>query len=99
MVVGGRRGKSHLLRERLGPFRDGTRKEREPPASWRGGESPGRRGWRMTAERISIAIPTGVLTKGALELLDRSGLVGLSAEELGRQLLVEGAGLRVILVR
>src|SRR3979409_1537481 len=53
----------------------------------------------MSAERISIAIPTGALTKGALELLDRSGLVGLSAEELGRQLLVEGGGLRVILVR
>lgn len=53
----------------------------------------------MNAERISIAIPTGVLTKGALQLLDRSGLVGLSAEELGRQLLVERSGLRVILVR
>jgi ATP phosphoribosyltransferase len=53
----------------------------------------------MSAERISIAIPTGVLTKGALQLLDRSGLVGLSAEELGRQLLVERSGLRVILVR
>ena len=53
----------------------------------------------MSAERISIAIPTGVLTKGALELLDRSGLAGLSAEELGRQLLVDRSGLRVILVR
>lgn len=53
----------------------------------------------MSAERISIAIPTGVLTKGALQLLDRSGLAGLSAEELGRQLLVERSGLRVILVR
>jgi ATP phosphoribosyltransferase len=53
----------------------------------------------MSAERVSIAIPTGVLTKGALELLDSSGLVGLSAEELGRQLLVERGGLRVILVR
>lgn len=51
------------------------------------------------SERISIAIPTGVLTKGTLELLDRSGLIRLSAEELGRQLLVERAGLRVILVR
>jgi ATP phosphoribosyltransferase len=53
----------------------------------------------MSAERISIAIPTGVLTKGALQLLDRSGLVALGAEELGRQLLVERSGLRVILVR
>jgi ATP phosphoribosyltransferase len=53
----------------------------------------------VSAERISIAIPTGVLTSGALKLLDRSGLVKLSAEELGRQLLVERSGLRVILVR
>jgi ATP phosphoribosyltransferase len=53
----------------------------------------------MSAERVSIAIPTGVLTKGALQLLDRSGLAALSAEELGRQLLVERSGLRVILVR
>ena len=53
----------------------------------------------MSGERISIAIPTGVLTGGALNLLDHSGLVKLSAEELGRQLLVERSGLRVILVR
>jgi ATP phosphoribosyltransferase len=53
----------------------------------------------MSGERISIAIPTGVLTNGALKLLERSGLVKLSAEELGRQLLVERSGLRVILVR
>jgi ATP phosphoribosyltransferase len=36
---------------------------------------------------------------GALELLARSGLVALTAEELGRQLLVERSGVRVILVR
>ncbi len=48
---------------------------------------------------VSIAVPTGVLMNGALEVLARSGLVSLSAEELGRQLLVERAGLRVILVR
>jgi ATP phosphoribosyltransferase len=53
----------------------------------------------MTSERISIAIPTGVLTNGALSLLARSGLVQLSPEELGRQLLVDRAGLRVVLVR
>src|ERR1700716_2311679 len=53
----------------------------------------------MSGERISIAIPTGVLTGGALNLLDHSGLVKLSAEELGRQLLVERSSLRVILVR
>ena len=48
---------------------------------------------------VSIAVPTGVLLNGALELLGRSNLVRLSAEELGRQLLVERAGVRVILVR
>src|SRR5438046_3005027 len=36
---------------------------------------------------------------GALALLTRSRLMSVSAEELGRQLLVERSGLRVILVR
>lgn len=53
----------------------------------------------MSGDAISIAIPTGVLTSGALELLRKSGLVNLSAEELGRRLLVERSGVRVILVR
>jgi ATP phosphoribosyltransferase len=48
---------------------------------------------------VSIAIPTGVLTGGAIELLARSGLVDLTPEELGRRLLIERSGLRVILVR
>jgi ATP phosphoribosyltransferase len=48
---------------------------------------------------VSIAIPTGVLTAGALDLLNRSGLAELSGDELGRRLLVETADLRVILVR
>lgn len=48
---------------------------------------------------VSIAIPTGVLMNDALGLLGRTGLVSLTAEELGRQLMVEGAGARVILVR
>jgi ATP phosphoribosyltransferase len=48
---------------------------------------------------VSIAVPTGALMNGALDLLGRSKLVALSAEELGRQLLVERAGVRVILVR
>lgn len=48
---------------------------------------------------ISIALPTGVLMPGALDLLGRSGLMTVTAEELGRQLLVERSGLRVILVR
>jgi ATP phosphoribosyltransferase len=48
---------------------------------------------------VSIAIPTGVLTAGALDLLNRSGLAELSGDEPGRRLLVETADLRVILVR
>jgi len=48
---------------------------------------------------ISIAIPTGALLNGALDTLARSGLARLSAEELGRQLLAERGGVRVILVR
>ncbi|HET7338271.1 MAG TPA: ATP phosphoribosyltransferase [Candidatus Dormibacteraeota bacterium] len=48
---------------------------------------------------VSIAIPTGVLTGGALDLLARSGLIDLSADELGRRLLVQTEELRVILVR
>ena len=48
---------------------------------------------------ISIAIPTGVLTSGALALLARSSLVELSAEEVGRRLLIDRGGVRVILVR
>jgi len=48
---------------------------------------------------VSIAVPTGALMGGALALLSRSGLAALGAEELGRQLLVERSGARVILVR
>ena len=48
---------------------------------------------------VSIALPTGALMHDALDLLTRSRLVSLSAEELGRQLLVDASGLRVILVR
>jgi ATP phosphoribosyltransferase len=48
---------------------------------------------------ISIAIPTGVLLEGSLELLRRAGTVELEREELGRKLLVEKDGVRVVLVR
>jgi ATP phosphoribosyltransferase len=48
---------------------------------------------------VSIALPTGALMEGALALLSRSGLATLSAEEVGRQLLVEQSDVRVILVR
>jgi ATP phosphoribosyltransferase len=54
----------------------------------------------MTAQvKVSIAVPTGALLAGALRLLARSHVARLGAEELGRQLLVERPGLRVILVR
>lgn len=48
---------------------------------------------------ISIAIPTGVLLDGSLELLRRAGIVDLDPEEIGRKLLVEKNGLRVVLVK
>jgi ATP phosphoribosyltransferase len=51
------------------------------------------------SDRISIALPTGVLLQGALKLLARARLARLSAPELGRKLLVERPGLRVVLVR
>src|SRR5262245_50873614 len=50
-------------------------------------------------DRVSIALPTGVLLAGALKLLARARLARLSAPELGRKLLVERPGLRVVLVR
>ena len=54
----------------------------------------------MTEEtRVSIAVPTGVLLSDALRLLSVAGLATLGAEELGRQLLIDRAGVRVILVR
>ncbi|MHB8612472.1 MAG: ATP phosphoribosyltransferase [Candidatus Dormibacteraceae bacterium] len=51
------------------------------------------------AGKVSIAVPTGALMPGALRLLARAGLARLTGEELGRQLLVDRSGVRVILVR
>ncbi|HXM54275.1 MAG TPA: ATP phosphoribosyltransferase [Candidatus Dormibacteraeota bacterium] len=48
---------------------------------------------------ISIAIPTGVLLEGSLDLLRRAGVADLGREEIGRQLMVERPGLRVVLVK
>jgi ATP phosphoribosyltransferase len=53
----------------------------------------------VTSERVAIAVPTGALLPGALRVLARSGVVRLSAPELGRKLLVERPKVRVILVR
>ena len=51
------------------------------------------------SEQVSLAIPTGALLSGSLSLLAHSRLARLNAKELGRQLLVQHGGLRVILVR
>jgi ATP phosphoribosyltransferase len=53
----------------------------------------------VKATKVSIALPTGALMPGALRLLAKSGLARLSADELGRQLLVDRPRIRVILVR
>jgi ATP phosphoribosyltransferase len=47
-------------------------------------------------EKVSIAVPTGALYEGARALLKDSALATM---EIGRQLLVEGDGVRLILVR
>jgi ATP phosphoribosyltransferase len=49
--------------------------------------------------KVSVAVPTGMLLPGALRLLAHAGVMRLSAAELGRRLLVERSGVRVILVR
>ena len=49
--------------------------------------------------KVSIALPTGVLMPGALRLLAKAGLARLSADQVGRQLLVDRPQVRVILVR
>lgn len=51
------------------------------------------------SNKVSIALPTGALMPGALRLLAKAGLARLSADELGRQLLVDRPSVRVILVR
>ena len=48
---------------------------------------------------ISIAIPTGVLLTGSLDLLRRVGATDLDPDEIGRKLLVERDGLRLVLVK
>jgi ATP phosphoribosyltransferase len=53
----------------------------------------------VSEDKVSIAIPTGALLEGARAVLAGSGLASIGAEELGRQLLVESASVRVIMVR
>jgi ATP phosphoribosyltransferase len=57
------------------------------------------KGAPKSVAKVSIALPTGALMPGALRLLARAGLARLSAQELGRQLLVDRSNIRVILVR
>lgn len=54
---------------------------------------------KASATKVSIALPTGALMQGSLRLLARAGLARLGAEEVGRQLLVDRVGVRVILIR
>jgi ATP phosphoribosyltransferase len=48
---------------------------------------------------ISIALPTGTLLEGSLRLLAAAGLAQVAPGQLGRRLLLERDGLRLILVR
>jgi ATP phosphoribosyltransferase len=48
---------------------------------------------------ITIAIPTGTLLDGSLDLLRRVGAADLDHDEIGRQLLVEREGMRLVLVK
>ena len=48
---------------------------------------------------VSIAVPTGALLAGSLRLLTRAHVARITAAELGRKLMIERRGLRVILVR
>lgn len=48
---------------------------------------------------ISIAVCTGVLLEGSLEILARAGVARIDRAQLGRRLLMEKEGVKVVLVR
>jgi len=48
---------------------------------------------------LSIALCTGVLLEDSLELLARAGVARIDRGQLGRRLLLEKDGVRVVLVR
>lgn len=48
---------------------------------------------------ISIAVPTGALLAGSLELLKKAGVVRLTPAQIGRRLLLEQDGVRLVTVR
>jgi ATP phosphoribosyltransferase len=49
--------------------------------------------------KLAIALPTGALQNGALELMSRAGVADLDAGDVGRRLLHEQGGVRVVFVR
>ena len=53
----------------------------------------------MSDTRVSIALCTGSLLEGSLRLLAAAGIVQLDVKQLGRRLLVEKGGVRIVLVR
>jgi ATP phosphoribosyltransferase len=48
---------------------------------------------------ITIALPTGALLEGSLDLLRRAGVADLTPKSVGRRLLLEQGSLRVVLVK
>src|SRR6202165_2362992 len=48
---------------------------------------------------VSIALCTGVLLEGSLALLAEAGITKIDRSQLGRRLLLEKDGVRVVLVR
>ena len=48
---------------------------------------------------VSIALPTGALLEGSLDLLGRAGVLKLTQREVGRRLLLERGGVRIVLVK
>ncbi len=48
---------------------------------------------------LTIALPTGALLEGSLDMLRRAGVARLTPQQLGRRLLVEQGAVRVVLVR
>ncbi len=48
---------------------------------------------------LTIALPTGALLQGSLELLEKAGVARLAPEQVGRRLLIDQGELRIVLVR
>jgi ATP phosphoribosyltransferase len=48
---------------------------------------------------LAIALPTGALHEGSLDLMARAGVIRLERADVGRRLLLERDGLRVVFVR